>query len=234
MLTLLGFKFANKIMIDKQFKIIQEEVQDIHKKIVELSIHNSEIKNLYKGCQILFSPLFVCPKVLLIGFNPGAGFYNSEKRIVENFEAMSKLEYYLSEHSLANQTKKLFFEMGNESILQEETLKINFYFFATSNVSDFKKLIKLLPETLKKELFHQARIWTKKLIDIINPEIILCEGAGSFAEVSALYFNKINLDENTFYRQFITEDNKVVFGYYRNQGSILNKIEVANVLKKLI
>lgn len=208
----------------------ENEVQKLHLKIKECAKNSTDITSLYKGYQIWFSPIIEKPKVLLIGFNPGAGYYNWGGKIVEQFEPLTALEYYLSDHKLANQTKKLFQLMENEDVLKYHTVKTNFYFFATSNVSDFKKLTKLLPQEITKDIFHLARIWTKHIIDSVKPSLILCEGIEAFKEVSVLFNNKINFEKSKIHQQF--QDNEtIVFVYKRNRSSIIEKNQIGLILK---
>lgn len=53
------------------FSEISEGAFLLHQQIVELARENPEIQSLYKGCQLLFSPLLQRPKILLIVFNSG-------------------------------------------------------------------------------------------------------------------------------------------------------------------
>jgi hypothetical protein len=212
---------------------LEKEVRKLHFQLMECAEKSPEIAQLYKGCQIWYSPILVKPKILLIGFNPGAGYFNWEGKIVEQFEPLTALEYYLSDHSLANQTKKLFQLMDKEDVLRNNTVKINFYFFATSNVTDFKKLTKLLPNEISAQLFHLARVWTNQIIETLEPELILCEGVAAFDEVAALFENKFSADKSEVHVQYQTE-NVTVFAYKRNQGSIIEKEKVASILKTLL
>ncbi len=110
----------------KSFYNISEESILLHQQILEAAKKDPEIKSLYKGCQLLFSPLLTRPKILLIGFNPGGGYYNWHRKIVEEFQPMQALEYYLNIHPLAEQTKSLFRQAGREEDLQYHTVKTNF------------------------------------------------------------------------------------------------------------
>jgi hypothetical protein len=212
---------------------LENEVKNLHLQIMKCAGKSPAIAELYKGCQIWYSPILVKPKILLIGFNPGAGYFNWEGKVVEQFEPLTDLEYYLSEHALANQTKKLFQLMDKEAVLRNNTVKINFYFFATSDVSDFKKLTKLLPKEISIQLFHLARVWTKQIIEHLEPELILCEGVAAFNEVTPLFENKFAHEKSEFHEQFKTEKLSV-FAYKRNQGSIIDKEKVASILKNLL
>ncbi len=73
------------------FSEISEEALLLHKKILVAAEENLEIKSLYKGCQLIFSPLIHKPKILLLGFNPGGGYFKYQGLIAENFEHMKEL-----------------------------------------------------------------------------------------------------------------------------------------------
>ena len=205
-----------------------EEIKYYHKQILEEANHNSKIKELYKGCQVLFSPLHPKPKFLLIGFNPGGGFYNWHGEIVEQFEPMPALEYYLNNHTLGEQTKTLFKMAGKDYELEHSTVKINVYPWATNNVADFNEFMKLLPKSLSSELFHFSRVWTKSLIEIVDPKIIICEGFKAFEEVQILFTGKIDKVDMESFKSFNTPRGLKTIGYKRNQGSIINKKMIIN------
>lgn len=190
----------------------------LHQQIVGLAKENPEIQSLYKGCQLLFSPLLQRPKILLIGFNPGGGYYNWHGKIVEEFQPMKALEYYLNTHPLAEQTKSLFRRAGREEDLQHYTVKTNFYYWATDNVADFKRLLKILLEELSRKVFHMARVWTKLLIDDIQPELIIAEGFKAFDKIEVLFPEKLEEKINEVYKSFTTPKGLRVLGYKRNQG----------------
>ena len=202
----------------------------VHQQILAAAKNNPEIKSLYKGCQLLFSPLIERPKIMLIGFNPGGGYYNWHGRIVEGFQPMEALEYYLNTHALAEQTKSLFRQAGREEDLQYHTVKTNFYYWATDNVADFKRLLKILPEELSKNIFHLARVWMKQLIEALQPEIIITEGFKAFDEVEVLFPEKIKFNKEENLRSFEVPEGMKVLGYKRNQGSIIGKQEIIGAL----
>ncbi len=144
--------------LKKTYSALAEEIKSYHSLILKESEKNLRIKELYKGCQILFSPLINNPKYLLIGFNPGGGYAKWHDKIAEEFEPMQALEYYLNKHSLGEQTKSLFEMAGKEKDLEESSVKINFYPWATNNIADFNELMKLLPSDLSSKLFHLSRV----------------------------------------------------------------------------
>ena len=210
------------------FSEISEEAFLFHKQILNAAKENAEIKTLYKGCQLLFSPLIHKPKFLLIGFNPGGGYAKWHGKIVEEFGPMQALEYYLNKHSLGEQTKSLFAMAGKEKDLENSTVKINFYPWATDNVKNFDELMKLLPSDLSSKLFNLSRVWTRTLIESIQPDTIICEGFKAFDEVQVLFPEKYKQEKSDFHKSFLIDQETLVLGYKRNQGGILNKQLITN------
>ena len=212
---------------------ISEGAIMVHHQILSLAEDHPEIHSLYKGCQLLFSPLIEQPKILLIGFNPGGGYFKHHGFIAENFKPMQALEYYLNKHSLGEQTKDLFRMAGRESDLRDNTVKTNFYFWATDNVADFNKLLKLLPADLSRRIFHQARAWTKQLIDGMQPEMIIAEGFKAYEEIAVLFPHKLQEENLESVRSFMTQEGLLVLGYKRNKGSIVGKEGIVEALPLL-
>ncbi|TRO66965.1 hypothetical protein [Christiangramia sabulilitoris] len=212
---------------------ISEGANLLHQQILAAGRENPEIKALYKGCQLLFSPLQERPKILLIGFNPGGGYYKWHGKIVEEFEPMEALEYYLNTHPLAEQTKSLFRQAGREEDLKHYTVKSNFYFWATDNVADFNKLLKLLPKKLSQKIFHQARVWTKQLIEELNPELVIAEGFKAYEEIAVLFPEKLQEENLGLVRSFTTPEGVKVMAYKRNQGSIVGKEKITKAINHI-
>jgi hypothetical protein len=216
------------------FSGISEKALDLHKQILIAAEGNAEIKSLYKGCQLLFSPLIQKPKILLIGFNPGGGYFKHHGYIAENFEPMQALEYYLNKHSLGEQTKDLFRQAGREEDLKHHCVKTNFYFWATDNVAEFKILMKLLPDELSRKIFHQARLWTKQMIEVLQSKMIIAEGFKTYDEIAVLFPKKLQEDRSEFVRTFMTPEGVKVLGYKRNQGSIIGKEEIISAINTMV
>ncbi|MFN4763728.1 hypothetical protein ACKGJN_11430 [Gillisia sp. Q332] len=216
------------------FSEISEEALFLHKQILIATEGNAEIKSLYKGCQLLFSPLIHKPEILLIGFNPGGGYSKHHGFIAENFEPMQALEYYLNKHSLGEQTKDLFRQAGREEDLKNHTVKTNFYCWATDNVADFNRLLKLLPDELSQKIFHQARVWTRQMIDGLQPEMIVAEGFKAYDEIAVLFLKKLQVESSESVRSFMTPEGMKVLGYKRNQGSIIGKEEIISAFNTMV
>jgi len=216
------------------FSEISEEALFLHIQILIAAEGNAEIKSLYKGCQLLFSPLIQKPKILLIGFNPGGGYFKHHGFIAENFQPMQALEYYLNKHSLGEQTKDLFRLAEREEDLSINTVKTNFYYWATDNVADFNKLMLLLPDELSKKIFHQARVWTKQIIEGLQPEMIIAEGFKAYEEIAVLFPVKLQEESLESVRSFMTQEGVKVLGYKRNQGSIIGKEEIISAINTMV
>ena len=212
------------------FSEISEEALFLHKQILAEAEANAEIKSIYRGCHLLFSPLVDMPKILLIGFNPGGEYFKHHGDVAEIFEPLPEMEYYLNKHSLGEQNKDLFRMAGRESDLKENTVKTNFYFWATDNVADFKQL---LTAELGRKIFHQARVWTKQLIDGLQPEMIITEGFKAYEEIAVLFPQKLQEENSEFVRSLVTPEGLLVLGYKRNQGSIIGKEKIVDALNSM-
>ena len=216
--------------LNTTYSALAEEIRLYHSLILKESQNNSLIRDLYKGCQILYSPIIEKPEFLLIGFNPGGGYHKWHGEIVEQFEPMPALEYYLNTHSLGEQTKSLFAMAGKEDKLRNSTVKINFYPWATDNVADFNELMRILPKELSAKLFHLSRVWTKQIIAIVQPKTIVCEGFKAFDEVQILFPEKLKIIKDNNLRFFQTLSGLVILGYKRNQGSIIKKQSISKLI----
>ncbi|RKS53789.1 hypothetical protein BC962_2045 [Gillisia mitskevichiae] len=219
------------IKIISDYSAITEEIKKYHSLILKECENNPRINEIYKGCQILYSPLLERPEFLLIGFNPGGGHHKWHGKIVEQFDPMTALEYYLNKHSLGEQTKTLFTMAGKEDELRNSTVKFNFYPWATNNVADFNELMRLLPKNLRSKLFALGRVWTKTIIEIVKPSTIICEGFKAFDEVQILFPEKLKIIKEENLRSFQDTRGIKVLAYKRNQGSIVNKQNMSEHIK---
>ena len=73
-------------------------------------------------------------------------------------------------------------------------------------------------------------MWTKQLIHGLQPEMIIAEGFKAYEEIAVLFPEKMEEENNGFYKSFTTPEGLRVLGYKRNQGSIVSK---NNIIKKL-
>jgi hypothetical protein len=216
----------SKNMKPTYYSEISEGAMLLHEQILACASVSPEIQSLYKGCQLLFSPFMERLKILLIGFNPGGGYYNWHGRIVEEFQPVKALEYYLNSHPLSKQIKSFLHLAGREEDLKNHTVKTNFYYWATDNLTDFNKLLKLLKENLSQKIFHFARVWTKQLKDGLQADLIIVEGSKAFDEVKVLFSKKLQEKNSESVRSFTTPQGRKMIGYKRKQSRIISKEEI--------
>jgi hypothetical protein len=212
------------------FENLQKEVIEVNKKILSLCEKNYTIKELYKGCQIYFSPLVRNPDLMLIGINPGSGFYKANKnQIVQKFEPLEK---YDEGYDLAQEVKcGVFRHLGRENIFNS-TFKTNVYFFSTDNADKLKNFLKLLPEDLRILLKQKSIIWLKEIIKLVSPKLILCEGHTVFYYLKSFYGNEMTVDVNKGYVFEGTIDKIPIIGCKRMGCNIIKKEYLIEILKK--
>ena len=212
---------------------IKKEVMDIHNKIKNECIINGRLKKLYKGCQIYYSDIVINPDIMFIGINPGAGYFNHNKRIVEKFEPDEKLEYLQVDYMLGKQVIKLFKLMDRE-ILLEKAFKTNIYFFASNNINEFYDILYLLPQELREELLYKNKYWIKEIINNINPKCIICEGFLAYYELKKLFKDSfIVINENVNFK-YAKMDGTNICSFRRIMSSIVKKEYVAMNIKRII
>ena len=221
----------------------QEEVSSYLNNINKNLLKNEEVIHLYNGFYIWDSKIIQNPKIMFIGINPGNGNPANKRKIITSpCEQMSYLEYLDGEndsYTLAKETVQLFSKIGysNQQIkflLNEQTVKTNFYHLITSN----QKLIKTTISTVMdfEEFKLQSYIFTGDLIDILKPELVIFEGKGVF-DIFKDYDDCIRYkwEENFGYMQRL--DGTEIIGYTRNLNKNNNIKDIdgfANYLKKFL
>lgn len=207
---------------------IISEVNNAVEEFYKISDVNDEINDLAYGWRIFFSPLIFNPNIMFIGINPGSGWegvdieYNDKKHI----------EYLDGNFRIANETKAVFKKAGCYNLL-EESVKINYYFLSTYNVQCLDKILQLMNTNYRADytkIFEsRSRDWTSRLIKIINPKIIICEGKYAFDKIKALYGEQASMDDDC--ETFKPSNQKlVVIGYKRHFSNILNKERLKGLL----
>ena len=234
--------------MNDKYEILKEEVKKVHKVIKEIAKENKTVDNIFAGTQIMFSQLEKFdknqPKILLLGINPGWGYFQKNNEIVEKFDELDELEYKNNNYSLANNIRDFFVNICQmEKLFETNVVKSNFFYFATEifeaykeltnkllEIEEFKKYANnILKSEEKNPLFCLAKRWTKILVeDIIKPDIIIFEGG----EAENYFLNNIKNDDCGFKINF---DPKYIT-LTRNHSNILyeEKIEKCKELKKLL
>jgi uracil-DNA glycosylase len=167
--------------VNMNWEAIENEARELHGKILAECEKNEKLKDLYKGCQMFFSPFREKADAMIIGINPGAGYANTEGRIVEKF---SPLETYEENYNLAQEIKMCFRNAGKENIF-ETALATNIFFFATKGTKEWEEFLKNLPNNLRDEIKNKSKIWLKALIEIVSPKIIVCAGTTVFEKLES-------------------------------------------------
>lgn len=65
-----------KDRIDQDYQTLKREIEAFVEDFRTDENISRMVDKHYKGIQVLFSPLIYKPKVMFIGINPGAGFFN--------------------------------------------------------------------------------------------------------------------------------------------------------------
>lgn len=222
----------NQLLDD--YNVLKQEVSDYQASILEIAKSNAVVKDVYKGCQILFSPLKHNPDFLFFGINPGAGFFNFNKTLVNKLEPQEVLEYLdeNEDYSLQRDTLKVF-EMAGKSNILINALKTNHCYFATQNA----KTLGMLTSQLYKEglePWEEFNKWSERLIHMIKPKILFCEGFSAFdSACKALGADKKKaIVTNEKIKSLCVNDFKII-GYKRGSfGQVLNKSDLAKFLSE--
>lgn len=189
---------------------------------------NKYVAKYYKGIQILYSRLIANPKVMFVGINPGAGYFNENKQVVKRFSPMNYHEYYKGGYRLAKQTRKLF-QLANLPLSDiVNSVKSNNFFIATRSEDE---LYKLLSHLKKEKVYYHSAQWIDELIGYVNPQIIICEGKSAFDRLTK---NKecTSVSNSEFYH-YAQWNNKHILGYNRRFSYILHKEKVAEKLREI-
>lgn len=197
---------------------IKPQVEGFHEQLISSS------NRYFKGTQIFFSPYVPRPTFLFIGINPGAGYYNAYGKQVKRFSPMQNFEYVDYNYQLARETRTVLNAVGL-GVQLKRSMKINYYFFATSNQHDLYKLLSSLKEY---NIYYKSRIWIEELIGAIDPKIIVCEGKSTFDKLVG--DASVTIVSDGVYLSRV--GNRPIIGYSRNQSFIRNKIGLGALMKR--
>jgi len=223
---------------------LKNEVIKVHNTIKKIAETNDELKKIFCGTDIMYSPLNCKenPKILLLGYNTGCGYLNENGKIIEDFEEGDKFEYIDGEYILANEFKELL-KLCNKTKLMEHIIKSNVYYFGTQNVDEFHTLMKILNtneefQKIAEEILgsksgnylnNLAKRWTKALIeDIVKPDFIICEGKSTYENLLKQF---ILYDSYGIQINYPLE--KVIF-YERTYSNIRNKENFCQKLDEIL
>lgn len=216
-------------MEKQNYETIKEDIGQFLD-LVKLNINDNQIaKEKFLGYRVFYSPLIINPTVLFIGINPGAG------QLCEYLDPEERFEYLDYDFTLAKETKQVFSEIGCSHILENSAVKINYYYIITPTETELYNFTALLEPTLGRQFYEKSGEWTKRMISLINPKIIICEGRRAYDKVTELYqgdWKETKLSDCWLYEN--PENNITVVGYSRRYSNIKNKSELAELLKPLL
>jgi hypothetical protein len=210
-------------------KLLKDEVVEIHNKIKQACECNEKLKKIYKGCIIFLSPLFYKPKILYLGINPGSGYYRKNKKIIEQFEPLSKQD---TGYEPWKQIQYCFNTIGKKDYLNE-IVKINYYFFATYNEKELRIFFDLLPAELRFEILQKSDQWIKTIITEIAPEYIICGGFKAANYLKKL-FPEYTYLEGSKHTLIAKINNVIVLTYKRLFSVMRNRNDYIKYLNKYI
>jgi len=169
--------------INAAYEVLKREVAEVRDHVREHLIPGTREEELYKGTTILYSELIHKPDFMFIGINPGAGFFKStgiKERAIDlepcvGFEYINaKEEGY--DYALAVQTRTAF-EASKHNECLPKSVKSNLFYTSTSSQNELKEFLYLLIERLDVNYYAKSIVWTKQLIELVAPKVIICEGA---------------------------------------------------------
>lgn len=218
--------------------VMQPEIEDLFERMYVVIKDKPEADALYNGWQVWFSNIIENPDILFIGNNP-----NSVKNDPD-FEPHDSFDYLEDKNAwgLKDSTLEVFSESQISNIFDlTKCVKTNYYYLATSygrNIDVLRGLLESNESTknLVDEFNQKSKLWTRQIIDILNPKYIFCEGFSAFDLVI-----KYALEENYLRDKsldvLVYQSEKFPFkiiAYSRNvNSSIKNQELLIETLKKL-
>lgn len=220
--------------------IMKPEIKLFHSEVMEKLNTNEEVKKLYCGWKVWFSPIIDEPEILFIGINPGQGEGGDL-----TLEPDGELQYIYDKSNwpLKNDTLEVFKEL--EDIVDlGNCIKTNYYYLATkdSSTDNFEPLTKFLGREkgnngLGDRFFKNSKKWTRQILNIIKPKLIICEGKQAFNLVTE-YALEIKMETNgddvyTTYNKTLGTN---ILGYNREwkRAGIKNKSLLKEKIRELI
>lgn len=205
----------------------KKEVKNFNLSLIKLLENKSNFKDLYYGFEVIDGKLIDKPKILFIGINPGRGNGNYGKDIFETNQ-VSYLDVfdenykddYPNRYHLAERTIKFFKLLGwSDSKIKEtfskEVVKTNFYHLVTENITDLTKVINDI--NYKDDYFKKSAEFSIKLINILQPSVIILEGKLVFQNIVKQCYEKNAWNDKGYGYHFDKKNNSHILGYSRDR-----------------
>lgn len=168
-------------MENKELKKLKNEVAEFYTKL------GNEL-NMDINYKIFFSKFSENAEILFIGINPGAG------EQIKNTNAEEIFEYLLDyNYPLLKDTVKAFKEAGYPNLLEKldkenKIVKINSIYYVDKEIIEGDNIriddfTNLLSKEQHKEFYQKSYDWTYKMIQLIKPKLIICEGKIAYTNV---------------------------------------------------
>jgi hypothetical protein len=194
---------------NNMLQTLQNEVKAVHKKILAECKQNDALKELYKGCQIYYNKLYPKQDIMLLGINPGSGYWRANHKPVEEFEPFVDEKF-----DLAVEVKSVFQKLDKPA-LYEKSFRTNCYFFATDNESKLKQLLKLVSKELRAEIDIKSRQWIKTMVAEASPKIIICQGIAAYHRLLSIFYPGREVIEDGNYTKIAKADGMIVLAFKR-------------------
>ena len=218
---------------------------DISTKLASLKAEidkNQIAKSLYGGFYVWDSKQIENPEIMFIGINPGNGNPNNSGEIVTEPEnQISYLEFMDGEndkYTLAKETILVFEMAGYEAneireLLNNKSIKTNFYYLITTNQNDIKKCVNQLENYSFNDFWKQSYEWTGQLIELAKPKVIICEGKSVFDTIQDYDDIKETKWQNDC-GYLIRPNGQIIIGYNRIFSNIKNKEELSELIIRFV
>jgi hypothetical protein len=211
-----------------ELKLFQNDVERFYKKLIS---HSSETKIYYK---IFYSKFYKNADILFIGINPGNGELIQDVEEANVFEYLKFNDY--DDYDLSRETKIVFKNAEKQNLLKGKVVKTNYYYLATENEKELYNLMEKLSENIRLEFYKKSFEWTQKIIKLVNPKVIICEGKRAYLNV--LDSIDLEIDEiknhKTINSVSFKNSDTLLLGYSRRFSRILNKNILSEIIKEII
>lgn len=219
--------------MEQEIEAIGQEVKEFADRLIQKAGEDEELGKLYKGTQIFFSPVKKNPQILFLGINPGAGGFKYTQKPVYKFEPQEQMEYVSEEFNLSDDWKYVFghsYYKDNPKSLHrpdilENACKTNCFFFATKDSADLKKLIRLSGKYFGAELVEKSKDWTRRIVRLLEPKIIICEGKQAFVYFENFLRPELEIVDNGDDYKYAKLGNSTVLMFSRMINSRFKYIE---------
>lgn len=209
---------------------LHKDITELYKEVKEALSPETPFNEDYLGFQVYYSPIVINPKLMFIGINPGPG-----KTEVEDIDEKTELEYIDGGYTLANETEKVFRDIDKYEYLEESSFKINYYYLITKSENHLNDSFYKLPSSLQSKFEIKSEEFTLRYIDIIKPEIIICESSTIYNDMKELLNTEpIETNEKNCYLSISKDRNFHLVGYARTFSFIRNKEGLGKVIKSIL